>query len=322
MATISERIKELRTEKGYTQEELAKILGLNSKSNIANYENGANSPSDKIKSKMCEVFECSMDYLMGQSDFKTYQEDFDNYTINQNKITILKTIDRYYYEYVVPCSLKEDDINKIVDLLSNVNKNNSKEIKAQINNLVDSFNTNKRLKVRKFINIIIKELIDDINSKSKFIYLYNLIENDNKNKTNVNSKYYMCPVYGRIAAGQPNWAEECMEGKMPIDPELMNIINPEECYFLKVNGESMNKVIKNGAFALIRKTDWVEDGEIAVVLVNGYDATLKKIKRLKKSGFIMLEPQSNSDEFEPIIIDPKDTEIKIIGKYIGKMEMN
>ena len=144
---------------------------------------------------------------------------------------------------------------------------------------------------------------------------------DQKEDNNI-SKYYMCPVYGRIAAGEPNWAEECMEGYLPIDPNLMNIVNPEECFFLRVNGESMNKVIKNGAFALIRKTNWVEDGEIAVVLVNGYDATLKKFKRLKKSGFIMLEPQSNSDEFEPIIIDPKETDVKIIGKYIGKMEMN
>ena len=145
-------------------------------------------------------------------------------------------------------------------------------------------------------------------------------ENVNNSIAN-NSNYYMCPVYGRIAAGQPNWAEECIEGRIPIDPELMNIVNPEECFFLKVNGESMNKVIKNGAFALIRKTDWVEDGEIAVVLVNGYDATLKKFKRLKKSGYIMLEPQSTSDEFEPIVINPKETEVKIIGKYIGKMEM-
>lgn len=137
-----------------------------------------------------------------------------------------------------------------------------------------------------------------------------------------NKPIYMCPVYGQIPAGEPNWAEQCLEGYLPIDPNLMNIINPEECFFLRVNGESMNKVIKNGAFALIRKTNWVEDGEIAVVLVNGYDATLKKFKRLKQSGFIMLEPQSNSDEFEPIIIDPNETDVKIIGKYIGKMEMN
>lgn len=45
----------------------------------------------------------------------------------------------------------------------------------------------------------------------------------------------MCPVYGRISAGIPNWAEECIEGRLPIDPELMNILNPEECFFLRVS---------------------------------------------------------------------------------------
>ena len=308
------RIREMRLEKNWTQKDLANKLGLKNETAIANYESGYSVPKDEIKSKMCEIFNCSMDYLMGQSNFKTYQQELDNYTVTQNKITILKTIDRYYYEYVVPCSLKEEDVNRIVDLLSNVNKDNGKEIKEQINDLVDSFNTNKRLKVRKFINIIIKELIDDISSKSKFLYLNNLIENNDKN-----SNYYMCPVYGRIAAGQPNWAEECIEGKIPIDPELMNIINPEECYFLKVNGESMNKVIKNGAFALIRKTDWVENGEIAVVLVNGFDATLKKFT--KQGDLVILEPISDDPSFTTQVYN-KDTEIKIIGKYIGKMEMN
>lgn len=132
-------------------------------------------------------------------------------------------------------------------------------------------------------------------------------------------QYYMCPVYGRIAAGQPNWAEECIEGRIPIDPELMNIINPEECYFLKINGESMNKVIKNGAFALIRKTDWVENGEIAVVLVNGFDATLKKIT--KQGNLVILEPMSTDPSFTTQVYD-KNTEIKVVGKYIGKMEIN
>lgn len=142
-------------------------------------------------------------------------------------------------------------------------------------------------------------------------------------KTNIKNKidkikYYMCPVYGRISAGQPNWAEECIEGRLPIDPELMNILNPEECFFLRVNGESMNKVIKNGAYALIRKTDVVDDGDIAVVLVNGYDATLKAFNR--QGDFILLEPMSTDSSFKTQVYD-KNTEIKVIGKYIGKMEM-
>ena len=132
------------------------------------------------------------------------------------------------------------------------------------------------------------------------------------------NKYYMCPVYGRISAGQPNWAEECIEGRIPIDPDYMNITEPTECFFLKVNGESMNKEIKNGAYALIRKTDFVENGEIAVVLVNGYDATLKKFSQ--QGDLVILEPMSNDPSFTTQVYG-KDTEIKIIGKYIGKMEM-
>lgn len=135
----------------------------------------------------------------------------------------------------------------------------------------------------------------------------------------LNKKYYMCPVYGQISAGQPNWAEENIEGRIPIDTDLMDIYNPEEYFFLRVNGESMNKAIKNGAFALIHKQDTVENGEIAVVLVNGYDATLKKFT--KQGDLIILEPNSTDESFETQVYD-KTTSIKILGKYVGKLEIN
>lgn len=154
----------------------------------------------------------------------------------------------------------------------------------------------------------------DLYEKAGYI---DLIE-DEKKKEIVLNKFHMAPVYGRISAGQPNWAEECIEGKLPIDPELMNITNPEECYFLRVNGESMNKVVKNGAYALIRKTDFVENGSIAVVLVDGNDATLKKFS--KQGDLIILEPLSTDESFTTQVYN-KDTQIRIIGKYIGKMEM-
>lgn len=145
------------------------------------------------------------------------------------------------------------------------------------------------------------------------------IRNNTSNIDESDKKFYMCPVYGQISAGQPNWAEECIEGRLPLDPDLMGIVNPEEHFFLRVNGESMNKVIRNGAFALIHKQDMVEDGEIAVVLVNGYDATLKKFTR--QGDMIILEPESNDDSFKTQVYD-KNTTIKILGKYVGKMEIN
>ena len=163
--------------------------------------------------------------------------------------------------------------------------------------------------------------IDYIDLYEKAGYL-DLAESEKlKDKDNkiLNKKYYMCPVYGQISAGQPNWAEENIEGRIPIDTDLMDIYNPEEYFFLRVNGESMNKVVKNGAFALIHKQDTVENGEIAVVLVNGYDATLKKFT--KQGDLIILEPNSTDESFETQVYD-KTTSIKILGKYVGKLEIN
>lgn len=64
------RIKQLRVEKGFTQEELAEKLGLNNKSSISQYENGYAIPEDDIKLIMSKIFECSLDYLLGESDYR------------------------------------------------------------------------------------------------------------------------------------------------------------------------------------------------------------------------------------------------------------
>lgn len=219
-----------------------------------------------------------------------------------------------------------NNLNKLqnLELLSYCSKNISIKNKNKMGDFIEYIDSFSRcLSLAHLSEYSSNSLIDFFKKKA---HNTSYEANDIQSKTDTanslspyNQSIYMCPVYGRIAAGDPNWAEECMEGKMPIDPELMNIINPEECYFLKVNGESMNKVIKNGAFALIRKTDWVENGEIAVVLVNGFDATLKKFT--KQGDLVILEPMSNDPNYTTQVYN-KDTEIKIIGKYIGKMEMN
>ena len=66
-------------------------------------------------------------------------------------------------------------------------------------------------------------------------------------------------------------------------------------------------------------SDDVSNGEIAVVLVNGYDATLKKFT--KQGELIILEPQSDDENFKTQVYD-KTTPIRVIGKYVGKMEIN
>lgn len=72
---IGNRIKQLRIEANLTQEELAnKLKSVKGKSSIANYENGSNLPSDEVKFQLCNIFNCSLDYLMCKTDIRNSEE--------------------------------------------------------------------------------------------------------------------------------------------------------------------------------------------------------------------------------------------------------
>lgn len=71
---IGSRIKFERTNINLTQEDLALKLGLNNKSSISQYEKGDAIPSDDIKLKMCQLFNCSLDYLLGKSNIRNPED--------------------------------------------------------------------------------------------------------------------------------------------------------------------------------------------------------------------------------------------------------
>ncbi len=73
----NKKLQELRKLKGYSQSELAKLVGV-SRSAIAGYENGYTQPSLEILCKLCEIFNISIDSLM----------DFDN--VDNHKSKVLK----------------------------------------------------------------------------------------------------------------------------------------------------------------------------------------------------------------------------------------
>lgn len=64
----------MRLEKKWTQKDLSKKLGLKNDTAIANYEAGYSIPKDDIKLKMTEIFNCTLDYLLGKSDIRNPEE--------------------------------------------------------------------------------------------------------------------------------------------------------------------------------------------------------------------------------------------------------
>ena len=126
---LATRIYQMRKELNLTQEELAFKLGLAGKSSIANYESGKITPSDDIKLKMCEIFNCSMDYLMGNSKYKNENEYIKLNELATNKMydDSLSTNDKKIINEI----LNEMRINRITDgyeqfIENKVNETNSK----------------------------------------------------------------------------------------------------------------------------------------------------------------------------------------------------
>lgn len=73
---LGKRIELERTRLGLNQIELAKKLNLSSSASISQYESGDRVPSDDIKLKMCEIFDCTLDYLLGKTDIRNIENDF------------------------------------------------------------------------------------------------------------------------------------------------------------------------------------------------------------------------------------------------------
>lgn len=82
---LGKRIELERTRLGLNQIELAKKLDLSSSASISQYEKGDRIPSDDIKLKMTEIFNCSLDYLLGKTDIRTYGKDEQEFRFAYHK---------------------------------------------------------------------------------------------------------------------------------------------------------------------------------------------------------------------------------------------
>jgi repressor LexA len=119
------------------------------------------------------------------------------------------------------------------------------------------------------------------------------------------------PVYGRIPAGVPFEAIQDMLEDVEIPSWLAE---KKDLFGLKVIGDSMNKVVPDGAIAVLQKTEHLNNGEIGAILVNGFDATLKKFYKLTDS--IVLEPLSYNPSYEPMVIKENGQDVKAIGRLV------
>lgn len=121
------------------------------------------------------------------------------------------------------------------------------------------------------------------------------------------------PVLGRVVAGIPIEATQEILGYEEITPDLAKT---GEFFALQVKGDSMLPKLEEGDIVIVKCQGDVETGDIAIVLVNGNEATIKQVKKV--DGGIMLYG-FNPDVYEPHFYSNKQIEtlpVRILGKVI------
>ncbi|ELT90843.1 hypothetical protein CAPTEDRAFT_147765, partial [Capitella teleta] len=89
------------------------------------------------------------------------------------------------------------------------------------------------------------------------------------------------PIMGRIAAGTPVEAIQSAEGNLSLPRDMLG---KGEHFSLIVRGDSMIEAgIHDGDYAIIRKVNQANNGDIVVALIEGGEATLKRFRRHGKS---------------------------------------
>jgi repressor LexA len=118
------------------------------------------------------------------------------------------------------------------------------------------------------------------------------------------------PLMERVAAGQPIEAS----GEVIDFEEIpLALAKTGDFFSLKVVGNSMEPKISDGDTLIVRKQDSAENGDLVIVMVNGDDACVKRLRKLK-DGIMLI---SSNPAYDPIIYTAQEVEslpVRIAGK--------
>ena len=136
-----------------------------------------------------------------------------------------------------------------------------------------------------------------------------MLEDENQSQKHLAVKI---PVLGFIRAGIPMDAVENIIDYEEI-PESM--AKNGDYFALQIKGDSMEPKISEGDVVIVKKQSTAENGEVAVILVNGNDATVKKFFKTE-AGIKLI---STNPQYDPFFFTPQEVEslpVEVIGRVV------
>ena len=118
------------------------------------------------------------------------------------------------------------------------------------------------------------------------------------------------PFLGKVACGEPIFADEDRESYIMVGTD----IGADFC--LQCQGDSMiNARIHDGDIVFVKKTDIVENGEIAVVIIDD-EATLKRFFYYREQNLVILKPEN--PKYQDIILTGEQlNQVRVIGRAVA-----
>lgn len=134
------------------------------------------------------------------------------------------------------------------------------------------------------------------------------------NMVSIEARTFCVPIVGRVAAGRPIVADEEIIGYEYIDNKYSK--DGHEYFGLRIVGKSMEPTIMDGDIVIVRRQNYVENGEIAIVLIDGEEATAKEIKE-SADGITLIG--HNTAVYTPHFYsaqEVKNLPVQIIGRVV------
>lgn len=119
-------------------------------------------------------------------------------------------------------------------------------------------------KIAEYLNVSTDYLLNDLSSITS-----------NISEVIPDSKIYQIPVYESVSAGFGAYASDCVIDIIPI--VIDNPHDAADTIAIRVSGDSMYPKIEDGDIIVVRKQDSVDSGDVAVMLLDGYEGLVKKV---------------------------------------------
>ena len=294
MLTLYKNIKARRLDLKMSQDRLAELTGYRDRSSIAKIEKGDVDLAESKIREFAKALKTTPQELMGWDDIGTNIFTDDNISSPEDSMESPKAKKR-----------ASKNLNKILNAIGMSPVELSKDSgvsKSALNHYLKGDLVPSQENAEKMTAVL----------KVNPLWLMGIQKNMIPDQPVVSDGAVQIKVLGRVAAGIPI---EAVTEYIDTEEIPAKMAQSGDYFGLQIHGDSMEPRMREGDVVIVRQQDDAENGDIVIAMVNGSDATCKRLTKYAGGiGLISLNPN-----YDPMMFTDQeivDKPVRIIGKVV------